>query len=258
MQSDPSIAVAQPKILSYAKKRRFEYAGAAGGWMDMLGYPFARGRVFETLEKDKKQYDTLQEIFWASGAAMVVRADVWHRFGGFDADFWAHMEEIDFCWRVKRAGYKVIVQPKGSVRHVGGGTMDYLSPRKAYLNFRNNLFLLFKNESALTLLWLLPMRLVLDGVAAFKFLSEKRWTHFTAVLKAHFSFYGSLISLIQKRIRTAQLIEKERIAPPNKAGILRGSVVWKYFVKKQLTFTELMDNKRTEMPKQVVEHEEED
>jgi riboflavin kinase/FMN adenylyltransferase len=259
MESDPSIAVAQPKILSYAKKRRFEYAGASGGWMDMLGYPFARGRVFETLEKDKKQYDTVQEIFWASGAAMVVRADVWHRFGGFDVDFWAHMEEIDFCWRVKRAGFKVIVQPKGNIRHVGGGTMDYLSPRKAYLNFRNNLFLLFKNESALTLLWLIPTRLILDGVAAFKFLSEKRWTHFTAVLKAHFSFYGSLISLIQKRVRTTQLIEKERIAPSNKAGILRGSVVWRYFFKKQLTFTEVMENKKIEIPKQaVVEHDEED
>jgi riboflavin kinase/FMN adenylyltransferase len=258
MQSDTAIAVAQPKILSYAKKRRFEYAGAAGGWMDSLGYPFARGRVFDTLEKDKKQYDAVEEIFWASGAAMVVRADIWHRFGGFDADFWAHMEEIDFCWRVKRAGYKVIAQPKGNIRHVGGGTMDYLSPKKAYLNFRNNLFLIFKNESALTLLWLLPLRLILDGVAAFKFLFDKKGAHFIAVLKAHFSFYGSLFSLIGKRIKTTQLIENERIAPPNKAGILKGSVVWKYFIKKQLTFTELIKNEKFVFPKHEQEHEAED
>jgi riboflavin kinase/FMN adenylyltransferase len=245
MESDAAIAVAQPKILNYAKKRRFEYAGAAGGWLDSLGYPFARGRVFDNLEKDKKQYDAVEEIFWASGAAMVVRANVWHRFGGFDADFWAHMEEIDFCWRVKRAGYKVIAQPKGSVRHVGGGTMDYLSPRKTYLNFRNNLFLLFKNESALTLLWLIPVRMVLDGVAAYKFLFEKKGTHFIAIAKAHFSFYGAFFQLIKTRSATNLLIEKERIAPPNLAGILRGSVVWRYFVKKQLTFTEIMNNEKT-------------
>ncbi len=258
MQADPTIAVAQPKILDYAKKRRFEYAGAAGGWMDALGYPFARGRVFDTLEKDKKQYDAVEEIFWASGAAMVVRADVWQRFGGFDADFWAHMEEIDFCWRVKRAGFKVIAQPKGSVRHVGGGTMDYLSPRKTYLNFRNNLFLIFKNESTSKLLWLIPARLVLDGVAALKFLFDKKGAHFLSVLKAHFSFYGSLFSLINKRSATAQLVEKQRIAPPNKAGILGGSIVWRYFIKKQLTFKELMENKKTVVPKQEVAHEEEE
>lgn len=256
MESDASIAVAQPKILSYAKKRRFEYAGAAGGWMDTLGYPFARGRVFDLVEKDKKQYDAVEEIFWASGAAMVVKAPIWHRFGGFDADFWAHMEEIDFCWRVKRAGFKVIVQPKGSVRHVGGGTMDYLSPRKTYLNFRNNLFLIFKNESALKLLWLLPFRMILDGVAAFKFLSEKKGAHFMSVLKAHFSFYGSLFSLMSKRIKTTQLIEKERIAPPNESGILRGSIVWRYFIKKQLTFAEVIENKRAVFPvKREVEEE---
>jgi riboflavin kinase/FMN adenylyltransferase len=258
MQSDPAIAVAQPKILDYAKKRRFEYAGAAGGWMDSLGYPFARGRVFDTLEKDKKQYDAVEEIFWASGAAMVVRADIWQRFGGFDADFWAHMEEIDFCWRVKRAGFKVIAQPKGSVRHVGGGTLDYLNPRKTYLNFRNNLFLIFKNESALKLMWLIPVRLILDGVAAFKFLFEKKGGHFMAILKAHFSFYGSLFHQISKRSKTAQLIENERIAPNNKAGILKGSIVWKYFIEKKLTFKELIENKRTVVPKQPVEQEEEE
>ncbi len=259
MQSDPTIAVAQPKILSYAKKRRFEYAGAAGGWLDILGYPFARGRVFENLEKDKKQYDDVAEIFWASGAAMVVRADIWHKFKGFDAGFWAHMEEIDFCWRVKRAGYKVIAQPKGIVRHVGGGTMDYLSPRKTYLNFRNNLFLIFKNEPVSKLLWLLPFRLILDGIAAFKFLFDKKTTHFTAVLKAHFSFYGSLFSLIQNRRDTTQLIEKQRIAPPNLSGILRGSIVWRYFIKKQLTFGEVMNNKKIDIPQKIdIEPEEEE
>ena len=240
MQNDPLIAVAQPKILHYAKKKRFEYAGAAGGWIDTLGYPFARGRLFDTLEKDKKQYDDIAEIFWASGAAMVVKTDIWHRFGGFDVDLWAHMEEIDFCWRVKRAGYKVMVQPQVSVRHVGGGTMDYLSPRKAYLNFRNNLIILIKNEPFLKLLWLIPLRLILDGLAGVKFLKEKQFKHIWAIIRAHFYVYFHIFHIIDKRHKTTQLIENQRIAPPNMVGILRGSIVWKYFVEGKKTFSQLM------------------
>lgn len=243
MDADKTIAAVQPKILSYNKKRKYEYAGAGGGWIDTLGYPFSRGRVFDTIEKDRKQYDDEAEIFWASGAAMVVRADLWHRFGGFDADFWAHMEEIDVCWRFKRAGYKVMVQPKGVVRHVGGGTMDYLSPRKTYLNFRNSLYAILKNESATKLLWLIPTRLLLDGVAGVKFLSGGQFKHCASILKAHFSFYGNFFLMLKKRKQVAQIIEKERIAPNNTAGILRGSIVWQYYILKKKTFTALVYGK---------------
>jgi riboflavin kinase/FMN adenylyltransferase len=243
MEADKTIAAAQPKVLSYNKKRKFEYAGASGGWMDALGYPFSRGRVFDFVEKDRKQYDDEAEIFWASGAAMVVRADLWHRFGGFDEDFWAHMEEIDVCWRMKRAGYKVMVQPKGVVRHVGGGTMDYMSPRKTYLNFRNSLYAILKNEPASKLLWLIPTRLLLDGVAGAKFLFGGQYKHTLSILKAHFSFYGNFFYFLKKRKQTAQIIENERIAPSNTAGILRGSIVWQYYVNKKKTFTEMVYGK---------------
>ncbi|MBL7814314.1 MAG: bifunctional riboflavin kinase/FAD synthetase [Saprospiraceae bacterium] len=244
MEKDRAVAAVQPKVLSYNKKRKFEYAGAGGGWLDALGYPFSRGRVFDNLEKDRKQYDDEAEIFWASGAAMVVRADLWHRFGGFDEDFWAHMEEIDVCWRMKRAGYKVMVQPKGVVRHVGGGTMDYLSPRKTYLNFRNSLYTLLKNEPLSKLLWLIPLRLVLDGVAGVKFLFDGQRKHVWSIMKAHFSFYGNFFYMLKKRRETAQLIEKERIAPENRAGILRGSIVWQYYVNKKTTFSEIVYDKK--------------
>lgn len=244
MENDKTIAAVQPKVLSYNKKRKFEYAGASGGWMDNLGYPFSRGRVFDNLEKDRKQYDDEAEIFWASGAAMVVRADLWHRFGGFDEDFWAHMEEIDVCWRMKRAGYKVMVQPKGVVRHVGGGTMDYLNPRKSYLNFRNSLYMILKNEHAAKLLWLIPLRLILDGVAAAKFFKDGQRKHVLAILKAHFSFYGNFFHILKKRNQTAKIIERERIAPENTAGILRGSIVWEYYISKKTTFSEIVYGKK--------------
>ena len=246
MESDKTIAAVQPKVLSYNKKRKFEYAGASGGWIDNLGYPFSRGRVFETLEKDRKQYDDEAEIFWASGAAMVVRADLWHRFGGFDEDFWAHMEEIDVCWRMKRAGYKVMAQPKGVVRHVGGGTMDYLNPRKTYLNFRNSLYMILKNESASKLFWLIPTRLLLDGVAGAKYLFSGQYKHTLSILRAHFSFYGSFFYFLEKRKKTTEIVEKERIGPENRAGILRGSIVWKYYAQGLTTFEELLYGKTKE------------
>lgn len=240
MEKDPTIAVAQPKLLSYTKKRKFEYAGAGGGWIDALGYAFSRGRVFDFIEKDRKQYDTAEEIFWATGAAMFVRADIWHKFGGFDGDYFAHWEEIDFCWRVKRAGYKVVVNPKSVVRHVGGGTMSYLSPRKTYLNFRNNFATILKNESLAKLIWLIPVRLILDGVAGAKFLAEGNYKHTWEIVKAHFYIYTHIFSIISKRLKYNEIIEKNRIAPENKEGILRGSVIWRFFVQKKRTFNEIM------------------
>ena len=239
MERDKTIAAAQPKILSYQKKKRFEYAGASGGWMDALGYPLSRGRIFDTVEKDKNQYNDEAEIFWASGAAMFVNADLYHRFDGFDDEHWAHMEEIDLCWRFKRAGYKVKVNPFGVVRHVGGGTLDYQSPNKTYLNFRNSLYTIVKNESGLKLLWLFPMRLLLDGLAGLVYLSKGEFKHIQAILKAHFSFYGNIFIVLNKRKKYAQIIENERIAMPNTVGILRGSIVWKYYIQKKKTFSEL-------------------
>lgn len=240
MERDKTIAAAQPKILSYTKKRKFEYAGASGGMMDSLGYPFSRGRIFDTVEKDRKQYDDEAEIFWASGAAMFVRADLYHKFEGFDAEHWAHMEEIDLCWRFKRAGYRIMVQPNGVARHVGGGTMDYMNPRKAYLNFRNSLYTIFKNEPVSKLLWLIPLRLILDGAAGMMFLVKGQFKHIGAILKAHFSFYAKILQLIKIRQHYNTIVEKERIAPPNTIGILRGSIVWKYYINGKKTFSDLM------------------
>jgi riboflavin kinase/FMN adenylyltransferase len=240
MEKDKTIAAAQPKILSYNKKRRFEYAGASGGWMDALGYPFSRGRVFEMVEKDRRQYENEAEIFWATGAAMFVKADLYHRFEGFDATHWAHMEEIDLCWRFKRAGYRVIVQPKSVVRHVGGGTMDYMNPRKSYLNFRNSLMTILKNEPRNKLFWLLPLRLILDGLAGFMYLTKGQFKHIKAILEAHFYVYGHLGEIKSKRSFYNKIIEKERIGASNNVGILRGSIVWEYYIRGRKTFKQIV------------------
>jgi hypothetical protein len=239
MESDKKIAIAQPKVLSYTKKRKFEYAGGSGGWIDSLGYTFSRGRIFDTLEKDRKQYEDVAEIFWASGAAMFVKADLYHAFGGFDEDHWAHWEEVE---------------PKGVARHVGGGTLEYLHPRKAYLNFRNSLFTLLKNERTTKLLWLLPLRFLLDGAAAAMFLKQGHFKHISAILKAHFHFYAAVPSLLHKRKKYAQVVEKERIGVENTAGILRGSIVWAYYIGKKKYFKDLFSKK----PSVVVADEDDD
>ncbi|MEM6964277.1 MAG: bifunctional riboflavin kinase/FAD synthetase, partial [Bacteroidota bacterium] len=191
MEKDKTIGACQPKIKSYQRKKYFEYAGAAGGWLDTLGYPFCRGRIFDQLEEDTGQYNTTTEIFWASGAALFVRAKLFKALGGFDPDYFAHAEEIDLCWRIKRAGFKIMVRPRSVVYHVGGGTLDYLNPRKTYLNFRNTLFTILKNEPKGKLLWLIPLRLILDGVAGGLFLVQGKFAHIKSILEAHFSFYRS-------------------------------------------------------------------
>ena len=169
MQQDTQIAVCQPKLMSYVNKNKFEYAGAAGGYIDYLGYPFCAGRIFERTEDDNGQYDKPREIFWASGAAMFVRSDLFHALGGLDEDFFAHMEEIDFCWRAKNAGYKIMYCPDSTVYHYGGGTLNKISPRKTFLNFRNSLLLLYKNLPASKLQNVLNKRKYLDKLAAFVF-----------------------------------------------------------------------------------------
>ena len=188
MESDKMIAACQPKILSYLNKDMFEYAGASGGWLDKFGYPFMRGRVFDDCEKDTGQYDDVQPCFWASGAALFVRSSVYHELGGLDEFFFAHQEEIDFCWRLQLAEYKVYVQPASVVYHVGGGTLPKGSSRKTFLNFRNNLVMLSKNLPITTALWKIPVRLLLDALSAWRGLLSGDRGYFIAICKAHAHF----------------------------------------------------------------------
>ena len=183
MDADQQIAACQPKILSYYHKEQFEYAGACGGFIDKYGYPFCRGRVFQNLENDDHQYDEPMEVFWATGACLIVRADLYHQIGGLDDSFFAHMEEIDLCWRLKNAGYKVCCCPQSHIYHIGGGTLPKNSPRKTYLNFRNNLSLLVKNLPENRIFATIAYRIVLDWVAAFKFLAEGCFKDFRMVFK---------------------------------------------------------------------------
>ncbi len=232
MEKDQSIAACQPKILDYNNKNKFEYAGASGGFIDKFGYPFCRGRIFDDLEEDKEQYNDGTEVFWATGACLFVRASHFFEAGELDEDFFAHQEEIDLCWRLKNKGYKIMVEPKSEVYHVGGGTLNVGSPFKTHLNFRNNLYMLFKNLPLSSLFIIIPIRLVLDGIASITFLSNKQGiNHFFAVMKAHFSFYFEIPKLIVKRRKISQ------------QSSLRGkknySILIKNKLKKIKTFSEL-------------------
>lgn len=220
MDKDASIAACQPKIRSYHQKTHFEYAGAAGGYIDWLGYPFCRGRVFDSYEQDLGQYDDTKEVFWATGACIFVRAAIFHQFGGFDAHFFAHMEEIDLCWRIKNAGYKVMYSSASTVYHVGGGTLHKSNPRKTFLNYRNGLAMLYKNLPTNKLFSTILLRLVLDGISGIKLLMDGSFADFWAVIKAHFAFYAMIPKL-------------ERKTPKETNHIYQKSVVWEYFVKKQ-------------------------
>ena len=228
-ENEPDTAIIQPKILDYKNKSYFEYAGAAGGFIDKLGYPYCRGRIFETLEQDNGQYNDTSEIFWATGACFFIRRDVFHVLKGFDADFFAHQEEIDLCWRAFNLGHKIKYTSKSVVYHVGGATLDVANPRKTYLNFRNSLFMLLKNLPSGQLFSILFLRMVLDGVAAFKFLLQGKANHFLAVGKAHFSFYQKITHFYSKR-SDKQL----------KNYFHNQSIVWSYFVKKTKKFLELL------------------
>ena len=230
MESDKTIAVCQPKLLSYAEPEKFEYAGAAGGFIDKYGYPFCRGRIFQNLETDNGQYDNVCEIFWASGAAMFVRAELYHKFGGLDNDFFAHMEEIDFCWRLKNEGYKVMYCPDSKVFHVGGGTLPKNNSKKTYLNFRNNFYLLYKNLPSDKLLKVFIIRLLLDFVAGIKFLTEGGYKDLFAVVKAHFSFYFSIKKNFKKR---------KSISQKNVTEMYNGNIVWEHYIRKKKIFSEL-------------------
>jgi GT2 family glycosyltransferase len=224
------VAVCQPKLLSFSEKELFEYAGASGGFIDKYGYPFCRGRIFNSMEKDTGQYDSIVDIFWATGACMFVRADIYHELGGLDDDFFAHMEEIDFCWRVKNTGFKVACCPNSVVYHVGGGTLPKKSSRKTFLNFRNNIILLYKNLPKRRLPWVFLVRFILDNVAAIRFLFDSGVGDFAAVYKAHFSFYASL----RKNFRKRSWIKHKHVAQ-----IYNGSIVIDYYLRKKKEFSDL-------------------
>lgn len=237
MERNPSIGACQPKIRMYSDKGLFEYAGAAGGWLDFLGYPFARGRIFDVCEADTGQYDEAEPIFWASGAAMFVRGRLYHELGGLDAYFFAHQEEIDLCWRMQLAGYKVYSCPKSVVYHVGGGTLPKGNERKVFLNFRNNLIMMAKNLPARAWIWKIPVRFLLDSISAWKSLLAGEGVYFMAILEAHLAF-----------LKWVMIKRKESVFPQKREGALRGwysgSVVWQYFVKGKKTFSEIVKAKR--------------
>ena len=231
-QSNQEIAILQPHLLDYANQSQFEYAGAAGGYIDALGYAYCRGRIFDTLEEDKGQYDSLTEIFWASGACFFIRKTVFDQLGGFDADFFAHQEEIDLCWRARNQGYKVFSTAASKVFHVGGGTLPP-SPFKTFLNYRNSLAMLTKNLPSNKLLPRLFLRLLLDGVSGMRHLSHAEFSSLVAILKAHFHFYKSLPHNLKKR------------KPANKQHYFsRFSIVYHYFIKKNKKYSELFHEKR--------------
>lgn len=220
----------QPKIRSLRNKEYFEYAGAAGGFIDIFGFPFCRGRIFNTLEKDTGQYDKPTEIFWASGAALFVRANLFHEVEGFDRHFFAHMEEIDLCWRIQNKGYKVMYTPESIVFHLGGGSLPKSNPKKTYYNFRNNLWMLSKRMPAKWFYTLLLPRLLLDLLAAVSFLLQGKSKDSIAVLKAHLAFFRRLPELRREDQGSGKKLP---------ATCYRRSIIWDYFVMKKKRFIQI-------------------
>lgn len=225
MEESENIVIAQPKIKSYLEKNKFEYAGAAGGMIDQLGYPFCRGRIFSELEVDNKQYDDNCEVFWASGACFFIKSAIFHQLGGFDSSYFAHMEEIDLCWRAKNQGYRIFYFGESTVYHLGGGTMQNSNPKKTFLNFRNSLLTLYKNNSSFTLLKIF-YRLLLDGLAFFKVLIDSGFSHALSILKAHLHFY---------RMKKSKIKAKQA----NLAGMYQGSIVLEFYLRNAKRYTQL-------------------
>lgn len=235
MESDPTIGAAQPKLLHYKAKEQFDYAGASGGFIDKYGYPFCRGRIFDEIENDLSQYESPMPIFWASGACMLVRAELYHRLGGLDKDFYAHMEEIDLCWRIHNAGYSIIVVPEAVVYHVGGSIISYGSFEKIYHNFRNNLVMMYKNLPSELLFRRLAIRLILDLIAAVKALAGLKFTEFKAILAADFNF----IAKLNKWKKNRKDAQKHMAKQPNTDGMYPYSIVWKFYAKRKRKFSQI-------------------
>jgi len=227
MESNPNAAAVQPRIRAFHDKDSFEYAGAAGGFIDRFGYPYCRGRLFDTLEKDEGQYDEPIQVSWATGACMMLRKSVVDEIGLFDGDFFAHMEEIDFCWRAQNHGYILGCEPRGIVYHVGGGTLPQGNPRKTFLNVRNSLWMLHKNLPRGKVFPRIFSRLLLDGVWGAQLLLKGDWKSIGAILKAHGAYYSSLSSIRSKRRATYQVMPSHW----PEYGFLRGSIVWQYFAR---------------------------
>lgn len=228
-KNDSETAIIQPKILDFKNKSKFEYAGAAGGFVDKFGYPYCRGRIFNELEEDLNQYNQNSEIFWASGACFFIKSKVFHQLNGFDEDYFAHQEEIDLCWRAQNQHFKITYNGNSTVYHVGGATLKEANPRKTFLNFRNSLSTLVKNVPSSKLLLVIFVRLILDGVAGIKFLFELRPIHTWAILKAHFSFYYYLPKMLKKRSNHLKKMNYFNIK----------SIVWAHFIQKKKKFSEL-------------------
>ncbi|MDZ7714848.1 MAG: glycosyltransferase family 2 protein [Balneolaceae bacterium] len=229
------VAAIQPKLRSYQEPEFFEYAGAAGGFIDKYGYPFCRGRIFDVVEKDEQQYDKASPIFWASGAALAIKKSVFEELGGFDEDFEFHMEEIDLCWRLWNHGHEVHYCPDSVVYHLGGGSLPMNSPRKTYYNYRNNLKMLWKNYESGSLIWRFLLRLKLDGIAACKELVSGNTKNFGAIFKAHIHFYKSWRKTHVKRKK----LQDSRTVYSNPKTMFQDSVVWQFFVSGKKTFSEL-------------------
>ncbi|MEQ8219832.1 MAG: glycosyltransferase family 2 protein [Arenibacter sp.] len=229
-EDNPLASIVQPKILDYKNKDYFEYAGAAGGFIDKFGYPFCRGRIFNELETDNGQYNDIMEIFWAAGACLFIKKEVFRELNGFDEDYFAHQEEIDLCWRAKNKGHKVYYVGASEVYHLGGSTLNSMNPKKTFLNFRNSLYSLIKNLPVRNILPIVLLRLVLDGLAGLNFIFQGRFNHFWAILRAHFSFYKNFSTMYNKREKAYFSANYYTIK----------SIVWAYYINHVKIFNNLV------------------
>lgn len=239
LDSNPDVAACQPKIINHNNRDHFEHAGAAGGYIDKFGFPFCRGRLFNNIESDRGQYDNIVDIFWASGACMFIKASVWNECGGLDPDFFAHMEEIDLCWRIQSIGYRISFIPDSIVYHVGGGTLQYDSPSKLYYNFRNNLYLLHKNLPGNNYHRLIFKRKLIDSLAAIRFLLKFQFWAFASIWKAHRDYSRMIETLNLKR----EAIIKKSVSYPEKL-ILNKSIVYAFYIERKRTYIQLMSGNR--------------
>lgn len=239
LDKNPNTVAVQPKILSYREKHKFEYAGASGGYLDRYSYPFCRGRVLDVLEEDKGQYDDIKQVFWATGACLCIRRVDYIDIGGLDKDFFAHMEEIDLCWRLQARGKTIFVIPQSKVYHLGGASLDNESPRKTYLNFRNNLLMIYKNTNRIQLIETMFVRFFLDILAAIHFLFKNKLNHAQSVIKAYSDFITMLPAFKEKR---KENIEKavEHIINPQ----YRGSILFDFYLRNKKTFSSIMNKKK--------------
>ena len=235
MDEHPDVAACQPKILAFNDKSKFEYAGACGGFIDKYGYPFCRGRMFDVCETDNGQYNDIAEIVWATGACMFVRANIYNQLNGFDEDYFAHMEEIDLCWRMRNRGKRIFVIPQSVVYHVGGGTLNKSNPKKTFLNFRNNLITLIKNDPSALILFKIIYRLILDGIAGIVFLLKGNPMDCLAIIRAHFAFYSQIFKAFKKR----KLNFSAQDFKPNVSLILKSNSVFLFYVKGKKSFLDI-------------------